>query len=59
MKHIHINILYFLKISFWRCDHQLNIFNTFCNAQFLTCLLHRIYYIVLITSRLFNDSMSL
>jgi len=40
----------FLKTSFWRCDHRLNILNTFCNAQFLTCLLHRI---VLITSRLF------
>jgi len=55
MKHIYVNILYFLQISFWHCDHQLNILNTFCNAQFLTCLLHRI---VLITSRLFNDSMS-
>jgi len=55
MKHINVNLLYFLKI-FFDCDHQLNILNTFCNMQFLTCFSHRI---ILITFRLFNDSMSL
>jgi len=27
-------LLYFLKISFWRCDHQLNILNTLTSSLF-------------------------